>query len=467
MPMLMRFPRVRQLFSADGAPIQITEIYGAGAWLPVLPSAAAVALYALMVFCLLCAVIGYRTRIALVIGTPLYLYFNALDGVGTLTKYSVIAFHLLLLLTVSNCGAVWSVDRMLQRRQQGNHANVTPQKFALWPARLMQLLFAFIYFGAAITKIQTEAFFSGEQMRYWMLSNWNYDNPVGEVMAMSSPLLLIGAYITVIWEILFAFLVWRGRTRFIMLGVGALFHFMTWLTLGLYIFPTICISGYLAFVNEQDVIRLRSTLRKSRSLFRLSGIIPRTPAVLLDRVPAIMPAAVTFTLLACLTAVAAVELEYQSDLYGVRSENGPLELKPLDRNVAISMINGKQPLREKDKFFSFDLGSLTVGGQLANRKSSFEYGENIVIQCNLNPPHEDMWVECILQDDQQHIIEQFGQFVTRDMLHANFHYRLGNKLTPGRYSMLLRSGGQDIYRRPFELAGEPVNMQNDSSYLTN
>jgi hypothetical protein len=53
------------------------------------------------------------------------------------------------------------------------------------------------------------------------------------------------------------------------------------------------------------------------------------------------------------------------------------------------------------------------------------------------------------------------------MLHANFHYRLGNKLTPGRYSMLLRSGGQDIYRRPFELAGEPVNMQNDSSYLTN
>ena len=101
------------------------------------------------------------------IGVPLYIGFNLLDSVGTMTKYSVIASHLLVLLSFSGAGAVWSVDAAIRRRQTGS---TELQKVPVWPVRLMQLLFCFIYFGAAITKIQTDSFFSGEQMRYWMLS---------------------------------------------------------------------------------------------------------------------------------------------------------------------------------------------------------------------------------------------------------------------------------------------------------
>ncbi len=172
-PMLMRFPRVRELYTTDGTPVQMFELFGQGEVLPVLSPTPAIMLYSLMVFCLLCSSIGWNTRFSLAAGVSLYTYFNLLDSVGTMTKYSVIAAHLMLLLTVSSCGNVWSVDEYLRRRRNPN-STLTFRAAPVWPARLMQLLFAFIYFGAAITKIQTSAFFSGEQMRYWMLSNRNY-----------------------------------------------------------------------------------------------------------------------------------------------------------------------------------------------------------------------------------------------------------------------------------------------------
>jgi hypothetical protein len=257
MPMVYRLPHVRRLFSTDGAPQPLFELFGQPCPIPIPSAPVAIALYALMVFALVCGSIGWRTRLSFMIGVPLYIAFNLLDAVGTMTKYSVIASHLLIMLTLSDCGAMWSVDAAVRRRR--NPGSTSPPLVPIWPARLMQLLFCFVYFGAAITKIQTTSFFSGEQMRYWMLSNWNYANPVGEIMAMWTPLLLVSAYITVVWEILFGFLVWRPVGRYFALGLGAAFHFMTWVTLGLIVFPTICLSGYLSFVTEADVV-LRQTL---------------------------------------------------------------------------------------------------------------------------------------------------------------------------------------------------------------
>ncbi len=466
-PMVARWSRVRELYSTEGTSVQLSESYGVGAWLPVAPPAIAVALYSIMIVCLLSGVAGWKTRLSLAIGTLLYFYFNFLDTIGTLTKYSVLATHLLLMLTLSNAGAVWSVDAFLKRRQQGGHANVIPPKFPVWPACMMQLVFAYMYFGAGITKIQTDAFFSGEQMRYWMLSNWNYENPLGEMMAMWSPLLLISAYITVVWEIVFAFLVWKGKARLVILGVGATFHLGTWLLLGLWVFPAICISGYLAFVREHDVVRVRRWLRRLTVIRTLRTAVSRGVNGLADRMPTPVPPAVAWTLLVCVSAIAGTEAEYRLDLYGERRIEGPLPLAMIPREEALPKISDKRPLREKDKFFSFDLGSLSIGGQLANRRSEFTFGERILAQCNLNPPHEDMWVECVLEDDQQRIIERFGQFVTREMLRANFEYYIGNRLIPGQYEIVLRSSGQDIYRRRFQLTGTPTTESGVPAYLTN
>ena len=465
-PMTIRFPWVRELYSADGASQSLFEVFGRVNPLPLLPPQVAAALYGLMIFAMACAVVGWKTRPSLIIGVPLYIYFNLLDCVGTMTKYSVIASHLLLLLLLSNCGEVWSVDALLRRRQSGPMAAIPP-RFPVWQVRLMQLLFCFIYFGAAITKIQTASFFSGEQMRYWMLSNWNFENPVGEVMAMSTPLLLISAYVTVVWEFLFGFLVFRRGSRLIMLAVGVGFHLMTWIALGLYIFPAVCISGYLSFISEEDIVRIRRVFHRMKMPTVWLGGPIRISAWLLQRRPAAMPMATTWIAAVVLAGVAAAELEYRLDAYGMLAASGPMPLTPMDSDVALAMINDKRVLREQDKFFSFDLGTQMIGGQLANRRKEYRYGEKIIAQCNLNPPHEDLWVECLLQDDQQRTVQQSGIFVTREMMFANFFYETGNSLVPGNYSMVLRSSGKDVFRRSFTLSGDAGSLPEMGEMATN
>ncbi|MCH2201894.1 MAG: HTTM domain-containing protein [Fuerstiella sp.] len=459
LPMLMRFPRVRELYSSDGTPVQMFELFGNGEVLPIPGPGAAVILYSLMVFCLLCGIVGWKTRLSLGIGTALYVYFNLMDGIGTMTKYSVIASHLLMLLTLSPCGRMWSVDEWLRQRRNQN-VSIVPRAFPVWSIRLMQLLFAYVYFGAALTKIQTDAFFSGEQMRYWMLSNWNYENPVGEFLAMWPPVLLVSAYLTVVWEILFGFLVWNRRLRLPMLATGAVFHLGTWLLLGLYIFPAVCLSGYLCFVTSEDVFRVRRWM-KSRGL-RLAELWKFGP-----RIPAAIPSGVTWAIAAGLFAVGSVEAEYRFDLYGVRGESGFMPIEEMDRERAVSLIAGATPLREKDKFFSFQIGSTALGGQLANRREVFKYGDIVIAECNLNPPHEDMWVECVLEDADEHKINSVGQVITREMLRGQFTLLLGSQLSSGRYSMVLRSAGHEISRRWFTLTGQSPACDVDTDVFGN
>ena len=466
-PMIRRFGRVRELFSTDGAPTQMFELFGQGTPLPILPPSFAVALYGIMIFALICGVFGFRTRLAFLIGAPLYTYFNLLDAVSTMTKYSVITSHVLLILAVSECHLVWSIDAVLKRWKDGREASAIPPRVPVWPARLIQILFCFVYFGAAITKIQTQAFFSGEQLRYWMLSNWNYANPVGEFMATSTPLLLISGYITVVWEISFPFLAWRPIGRYFALGVGMLFHFMTWISLGLWIFPLICISCYLAFLMERDIVAIRRFAHRLRLPTSLLGLPRFAIARAVEMRPAAMPVSMVWLALATLVAVGAAEADYRIDLYGVRSNNGMMPLRTLDREVALAMINNSRPLREKDKFFSFDIGSLLVGGQLANRLTEYGYGDTIIAQCNINPPHEDLWVEVAIEDSDARIFDSSGQFVTRDSLWANFTYQTGSKMAPGDYWMILKSAGKEIARRPFKLSGDPGSLPPMAPMLTN
>ncbi len=465
-PMLQRLPWVRELYSADGASVQLSTIYQRGPWLPEFSPGITVGLFVLMLFCLITSSLGWRTRLSLVCATVLFAYFSLMDAVSTITKYSVISVDAMLVLCVAHSGAVWSIDSWLANRRQQTVAwpgqpRIRHPKHAVWPARLIQLLVAFVYFGAGITKIQTAAFFSGDQMRFWMLTNVNFDNPIGESAAMMPAILIASAYVTVIWEICFLFTVWRGWWRGVMLLIGAIFHFATFLMLGLIVFPLICLSLYFAFLRERDVQVAAAMYRRWR---RRSGWRPQ-PATfaslhaqrLLDRLPAALrlPPPVAFAVLAGLVVLLGVEAEYQQDLYMTRSAEGPPPLKEIDPAVAATMLAPAPPLREKDKFFSFDIGTFSVGGILANSKSEFTYGDIVLAQGNLNPPHEDLLVECEIVDNDNRTVHHFQQFATREMFRCDFYYRVGFETLPGDYAFVLKSSGQEIARRPFKLVGTP------------
>ena len=451
---LRRWPHVRELYSLDGSPAPLWDSFGLESGLPIPSAPVAVALYAAMVFFLVSSSIGWMTRLSLIASTILYPYFTMIDAVGTITKYTVIGTHILFLLSLSHCGSVWSVDAWIKSARSPATVDAGPPRFPAWPRRLIQLLIGIIYIGAAVTKIHTPAFFSGDQMIFWMLEETNFYNPLGDYLAAYPALGPIAAYATLTWEILFLFVAWRGYGRAIMLMAGVGFHFMSWAVLGLFVFPMVVLSLYWSFVNERDVDRVRLWMARvlgasvwSERWSRLASMPARSRWI----GPA--QSAAAFALLAACTSVAAVEIEYRSDPFGERRPEGRHALRRIEPERVAELLRNDIRIRSKDKLFDFGVGTYTVGGILADRATEFDYGETAIVQCSLVPPHEDMWVEFNLHDEHGRLVERQGQIVARSYIRPSATYRFDESLPPGKYSWVLRYDGKDIARRDITLRG--------------
>lgn len=464
--MLPRWVHARELYSSDGASTPLWNTFGWPNLLPEPSGTLAVIFASVLIVALVTLALGWCARISAGICFVLYTYLSLLDATATMTKYSVIASHVLLLLSLSPCGAVWSIDAWLRRRNAGRERyaalpwNARP-KFAAWPRRLLQLLIGYVYFGAAMTKIHTTAFFSGEQLQTWMLTNVNYDNPLGEYLSLYPALLVLMAYVTIVWEITFIFVCWRGTGRAIMLTAGVFFHIMTALTLGLYVFPIVCIAIYFAFLNKDDVRRLALTWRRWRRRLRpvrrrSSRSAQHKPSGRgvfgwLDAFP--IPSPVVFGILLGLTAVAGVEAEYRIDPFGTRRPQGPYALKELDRAYVEGVLLAEpEEVRPQDVVAEVEAGTILIGGTLANHRRQFRLGELVIVQCRLNPPHKDMWLECALLDGEDRVVVTRPQPVTREMLRVSFPaFPLGDYLDPGRYAFVVKMAGHEVRRYSFTI----------------
>jgi len=459
-PTLQRWPFVRELYSADGSPAPLWETFGHPGMLPELPGSVAVAAYCAMIFFLIASSVGWFTRLSLVASLVLYTFFTMTDALGTVTKYTVIASHVLLLLSLSRCGAIWSVDAWLagiRRNSWPGEPSVNWPQSAIWPRRLLQILIGVTYLGAAITKMHTPAFFGGDQLIFWMLSNWNFSNPVGEYLTLLPTLLVLFAYIAIIWEVLFLFLCWRGWGRVAMLSLGVTFHLMTTLILGLYIFPMVTITVYLSFVNEQDVARFARLGRRLRRRLRSAKPVA-APIVSRFRVPewARLPAPAAFGLGLLGVIALGVQVEYLSDPYGLRRSEGPYALQEIDSDLVREMLKPADALREQDKFYAMDIGTTQVGGFLVDHRREFTQGERAIVEISLNTPHEDLWVECNLHDAENRTVDRVGQVVPREFSRAYANYTFTTAIEPGEYYIVLKSSGQEITRRKLVL--HPVRV---------
>jgi hypothetical protein len=236
-----------------------------------------------------------------------------------------------------------------------------------------------------------------------------------------------------------------------MIGLGVLFHMMTWLTLGLWIFPFVCYSTYLSFLNENDVERIRAIMARWRA--RGHGMRAAVGRLLKARklrpLPALAPVASygAFAAVAIVTAIGGVGLEYKVDPYGIRRPQGPYELKVLDRRRVAELLAPTARIRNEDKVLYFDVGSIVVGGAVIDSRTQFRQGEIMRIQCGLCPPHEDLWIECNLQDAENRVVDTVGVFLACDNLRAMFYYNLGDSTLPGNYSLVLTIAGEEIMRR--------------------
>ena len=448
----------RELYSSDGSTGQLSNGYGYIDLLPEFPGGVVAALYALMLFFMLTMCIGWRTRFSALMTCILFSFFCSLDCVSSMTKYTVIASHVFLLLAVSPAGTIWSVDAWLANRKR----NLDPTKprfeypkSEAWPRRLVQLLISIVYFGAAVTKIHTPVFFSGDQLQYWMLTHLNYQHPVGEYLAMYPILLVAAGFTTIVWEMTFLFVSWKGSMRTIMLTAGIMFHVMTAITLGLLLFPLVCYCLYFCYIDEEDMSHFAAWARRQTRRFGWLKTVQQRAVSWRDaignRPEWRIPGLVTFAVALPLIAFAGIELEYSWDHYGDRRPEGPHQLVAIEPERARQLLAPVMPQRDIDKFFAVDLGTFLISDLLADRRTSFRHGETMIAQCNLCPPHEDMVIECKIRDSENRSVDRIVSIATRELFRVNMQFKIADNMAPGEYSMTIETGGRYVMKKRFEV----------------
>ncbi len=448
-----RWTRVRELYSADGAAAPLADNFGFFDFLPLMSGPLAVACYTFMLLAMVLLIFGWKTRFAAVCVCVLFTYFTLQDSLSTITKYSVIASHAFFLLALSQCGAVWSVDRWLELKRQGVKSPMrllgTGRAVEMWPQRLVQIFIGIVYFGAAITKLQTSTFFSGDQLRFWLLANVNHYNPIGELFSAYPVLLIPGGYATIVWEIAFIFAVWQKRMRIPMLLIGAMFHGMTTLLLGLFIFPLVCTSIYLAFTTPEDVQKLRAfgarLARRSPALQTLSRLPHRVSLAIGESCGRVGTRGLVPI---CLAVVAAgLYFEHASDRFGTRRAEGRYQLQPLSHDVAMNMLQTHDKIREEDKLLSLDIGQWMVAGRVTEFGTTFDAGDFLMVQANMIPPFDDLYLKCDLHNSRGSVLQQIEGALTRENFRYTFGYKLPVDLAAGEYQFVLNCNNVEIARR--------------------
>lgn len=437
-PVCARWPNVREVYSSDGVVTPLANGYPGAFELPVMGGTAAVAVYTALVFFLLTSLVGWRTRLSLGIAAGLLLYFGFLDLISTLTKYTVISAHMLIVLACSRCGEVWSVDAWLKGNVAGSKA--MPPRAAIWPMRVIQLFLAILYFATAVTKVKSPEFMSGEHALFWFQTNMNYWHPMGYWLSTHPQWVIVSSYIVVLWETLFIGLCWNRKTLGPLLILGALFHLGTFLLLGLLIFPLVIMSLYPVFLRPEKVRAI--LLRATGYLSGPAGL----PVFGLTR------HAWAFPLLLGVVMVTGTEAEYRLDPSGYRSAKPQLPV--LDRAAVESRLETSAPRLPSEWVHRVDIGKSIVAGVVCGEERRFTPNDTVQIQLWLYSPHPDMYVHVDVHDDADLPVMQDGTPITREAHRHTVPFYFANNLRPGRYAIVIRDEAQLIARHPFEIVAE-------------
>jgi hypothetical protein len=157
--------------------------------------------------------------------------------------------------------------------------------------------------------------------------------------------------------------------------------------------------------------------------------------------------------LTAVVALGAIELEHFSDVYGERRPEGRHVLQALEPAEYQKLLTVDDRIEPGDKMFSFDIGTEMLGDVLMDRRREFQHGETAIVQCALQPGHEDLFVEVQVRDADDRIIRRGGVVVARENLRGNVTYRLDESFAPGDYSFVMRIDGQEVARKRIRLGG--------------
>jgi hypothetical protein len=188
--------------------------------------------------------VGLASRGAAAVAWLLTISFNHFHP--TLTNAGdVVCAVGLLYLTLSPCGAAWSLDAWLRGRR-------APAVVPPWPLRLLFVQMVLMYFCNGLHKLAGVEWRSGEALYLVLadlsLSRWSYAQ-----LPLPYPLTRLLTWTVLVWELGFPLLVCWKWTRRLALGFGVAFHLALLATVELGCFPLYALCLYLPLVPWERV----------------------------------------------------------------------------------------------------------------------------------------------------------------------------------------------------------------------
>lgn len=216
---------------------------------PVLPSSGLRIFIAAWLVAALLFALGWKTRLA---GTVLSLVtgYTLLMDQQNYSNHLYLLFLVVLLLTVADCGAAWSLDA----RRQSSERDV-----AAWPIHLLKIEVTIVYFFSALAKI-TPQYLAGEILSASLKQEgWLTVPQTWRVPAVMSLL----AVASVVAEFFIGFGLWSRRLRLSAIFAGIGFHLLVIALLdssrlSLAIFAMEMVAMYLLFLDVELLKRMKS-----------------------------------------------------------------------------------------------------------------------------------------------------------------------------------------------------------------
>ena len=203
--------------------------------------------------------IGYRTGTAVtmsLVASLLQVSWNYLPLSGADTVMRGILFCLIW----ADCGSVWSVDAWLQRRRGTDESSRTIATYPIAPLRLIRFQLALIYLSSGLWKLYSPLWRDGSALHY-VLNNNQFQRFPFSVPPDWEWALTVGTYLTLFWELAFAFCLPFTWTRRAVLVIGVLVHIGMIVAIEIGPFSYVMLSGYVAFLDPSFVATLSSRIR--------------------------------------------------------------------------------------------------------------------------------------------------------------------------------------------------------------
>lgn len=428
-----------ELYSTAGPALPMFSALGPYSWW-VPPPAVAVLAQGLLAFVSVAIAAGWRTRTSLLLGALLLAGLRPLDLCWTFAKPTVLWLHLLVLLACSRCGGWVSVDAALSQEERGAGWG------SIWPRRLLQVLVCGVYLGAAVTKLNSPWFAGGELLQYSLLDRGWGGTALGQWLATSPRLVHTAALGTMVFELVFPFLVWTRATRPGVLAAAALFHAGIAAAMHVGSFSATMGVLLLSFVEPSTWARWGSR-NGAASWMRFawgggSGLPgPRGMWTGWGWVGA---------------AITSVGLgwgwQWQADWYGVFGRRTLAHLTRLSARDVGAVLPGRAPAAA-DAIHRIALGTRRAGRDVWGSTAGLQPGETLWVLVQFSPLHDDLRLTGTLWTATGEQAADFEQKLPGGVTYSLHGFEITPEFAAGEGQVVLQLNGHDVALRRVGFAG--------------